>query len=168
MDSKQQNAGIEILASFSLLGGRQLDYRDTPISETSAAIASDPLRHGGRLPDSWIEAADPKDDAGREVLRLLDRAKERYSRDMIDHPKRPTRVANDDDNSYLPGPDEDFSVWLARIAAAVDVNDSNKKSLFDVLKSYVAKFPTKKFSDLNESQRDTLAKLVEFLCAEVA
>jgi hypothetical protein len=165
MDQRQQNASIEILASFSLLGGRQLDYRETPISETSAAIASDPLRHDGRLPDTWIEAVDPRDDDGRETLRLLDRARARFASDGIE---TQTYVASDSGSEYLPEVDEDLHGWLGRLAAAVDINDSHKKSIFDVLRAYVAKFPARKFSELSESQQKTIATIVEKICAEAA
>jgi hypothetical protein len=161
----QQNIATEVLASFAMIGGTQVDYRSTPLGSTEMARRSDPLCNDLTRDGWWEHGLDPRDDDGREVLALLDRAKARYVRDGREEQ---TYVANDDQNSYLPAPDEEFQSWLGRIAKDVDVNSPNKRSLFDVLSAYVAKFPSTKFADLSEQSKKTLATLVQHLCAEAA
>jgi hypothetical protein len=155
MNQPEQNMAVEVLASFSLIGSKPLDYRTTPISETEMARASCPFRNDLSRDGWWQRGLDPRDDDGKEVLALLDRAKARYARDNA---ARKNRVAADE--GLLPEENETLYAWLARLATVVSANGAGQ-SFFQVLKAFVNKFPEKAGKDLTETERRTLSLLTK-------
>lgn len=179
MDQKQklQNIAIETIASFAMIGSTQVAWKEVPIYETAAAVGSDPFRHEGRLPDTWIEAVDPKDDASRQVIRLLDRARVRYVRDRGietetrvagDGVETQTLVSNDAENvEYFPQPDEMLESWLGRLSQHVDLTRS-RRGFFNAMEAYVVQFSGKKFGELSEAEQKVVGAFIEKICAEAA
>ncbi len=169
-EDKNQNLAIEFANVVAMRSGRAIPYQATLISTTEAAAAADPFKNGGLLPDSWIDAANPRDHAGREIIRLLDRVSRKFARDGKREEQESLHSLEDaaksevDYRKYLPAPSDHMNEWLARFATNVDLNSAKLKALYAGLSGFLERFSGSVFSDLSRKERDCVSAFVKNIC----
>ncbi len=157
---------IEAQSRIALLSGAPHNWRDTLITETPTARATDPMRIHER--DNWWNRAQPFDEQGREVIRLVERAglgalrigDGQTEEGRTDRPVLASEVAEhqrdkakrrregnavdegEEWREYLGDPKTDARAWLAELGKKLDLNSQDNRGFFSALKGHIDSKPT--------------------------
>jgi hypothetical protein len=174
MDNHEQRKRLEIRAGLALVGGAY-DWKDTEISETATAIATDPVRlargdwwtAAEPPPLSWLDnlkrfASRAKDDKVAEQKSIAPHAKDRKGK------RRAATDEGEDFEQYLPKPDDDAQEWLNQLSTKIQMTPE-RMPWRDALMHYIQKFTKgKKGTKASALDPNVVRSIVKMMCEEDA